>query len=118
MHVFQRLFQDCFFLEKTYDIDKNEIKTKKLKETILSLKELEEISPLVTKIKENLSEEEFFNIMKEVEMKTKEKLGSAYYFLYLIDNYDELVNEIKEIPQRDINFKTQLSALTNFNKES
>lgn len=107
-----------FSLEKAYRIDKYEIKTKKLRETPLSLKVLNEMTPLMGKIQEKLPEEEFIELMEIAEIETGEKLGNAYYFLYLIENYDELLSKVRERKEDGKNLQKKLSALRDFNKEN
>lgn len=99
-----------FLKEKVYILNKNKIKINKLKEKELSLQELIDIKPLIVKMKENLSKQEFFELMKITEMKTSETFGNAYYFFYLIENYEEMLEMVKERQKYDESLNLKLDS--------
>lgn len=109
---------ELFKKGSAYTIKKEDVEIEKLRETGLSLQELEEIKPLLNKIKDSLSEEVFFDFMKMVETRSNEKYGNAYYFIYLIDNYDEIIENVNREQKGNEVLKTQLSSFLNTNKNS
>lgn len=95
----------------------SEIKIEKLMKKNLNLEELSKLNPLLMKMKESLSEKELFDLMRTVEIRTNKQLGNAYYFFYLIKNYDDLVSEIKKQQKYDEDFQKQISCFFNIKKE-
>lgn len=96
---------------KYFEYFEEVVKIREIKRKDLSLKELEELKPLFHEIKEKLSEMEFVALMKIAEIKSGEILGNAYYFYYIINNYEDLIVEVKQHNENKDFFKKKLFSL-------
>lgn len=112
------LLGDLFYLKKNKS-SANVVKANifnKMKNTTLSLKQLEELKPFMNEIKNKTGKKELARALLKVEKETGEKFGNAGNFLYLFENYESIINKIKEENEKEELLEKQISSLYDKNK--